>query len=233
MFSRQLQASVRRSAQRLAASASLLGVSPNLLTVAGLAMTLAVAVLVALGWLPLAGVGLLLAGGFDILDGAVARAAGRSRPYGAFLDSTLDRYAEGAVYLALLYLFLAHRPHRLEAFLVVAALLGSLLVSYVRARAQSLGFSCDVGWFARPERLVVTALGLLTGQLEIALWVLAVATNLTVLQRVYAVWTQYRDQRREPTAEGEGEDGEAAASAAPPAKPKSRRGAAPSSPPLG
>jgi len=136
-------------------------VTPNQVTVVGLALTFLAACLVAFGQLRWAGVVLVFAGTCDILDGALARSTRASYPYGAFLDSTLDRYAEGAIYIGLAAYFIsAGGP--LERWLVLAtlaALAGSFLVSYVRARAQSLGFICDPGLFARPERVVVTVIG--------------------------------------------------------------------------
>ena len=223
MFSRLLQASVRAGAQRLAAAPRLVNVSPNVITLVGLGTTLVAAVLIAINLLLPAGLVLLLAGSMDILDGAVARVAGRVQRYGAFLDSTADRYGEGAIYLGMLYLFLVRLHEDPQVFLIAAALLGSLLVSYVRARAQSLGFTCDGGWFARPERVVVTALGLVLGQLTIVLWILAIATNVTAIQRIYLVWTQHRAQLTLESALGE------VVEAGPPLPPvKPRRGAAPS-----
>lgn len=226
MFSRLLQASVRAGAQRFARAVQLSRISPNLVTLLGLGLTCVAAYLIALGDFLPAGIVLLLAGSFDILDGAVARASGRIHRYGAFLDSTADRYGEGAVYLGLLYFFLVREHRDLEVFLIVAALLGSLMVSYVRARAQSLDYTCDVGWFARPERVVVTALGLLVNQMTIVLWILAVVTNFTALQRIFAVWSQYRaEQRSEPHGDGAEETGSQSASGNKPS-----RGAAPTSP---
>ncbi|MHB1638853.1 MAG: CDP-alcohol phosphatidyltransferase family protein [Candidatus Dormibacteria bacterium] len=227
MFSRLLQRSVRGGAQRFAGAVQLVRVSPNVLTLVGLAITAGAAVLIALDLLLPAGLVMLLAGSFDILDGAVARASGKTHRYGAFLDSTADRYGEGIVYLGLLYLFLVREHQDLAVFLIVAALLGSLLVSYVRARAQSLGYTCDVGWFARPERVVLTALGLMSNQMVIVLWILAIATNATALQRVHAVWCQYRLQLRSDAPLGaEPED----PALSPPPSQKSRRGPAPTSP---
>ncbi|MGH7759104.1 MAG: CDP-alcohol phosphatidyltransferase family protein [Candidatus Dormibacteria bacterium] len=201
MFSRLLQASVRRTAQRLATWLRLSRLSPNAVTLTGLLLTVVAAVLVALDLLLPAGLVLLLAGSMDILDGAVARAGNRADRFGAFLDSTADRYGEGAIYFGLLYLFLVRLHDTPLVFLVVASLLGSLLVSYVRARAQSLGFECEGGWFARPERVVVTALGLVfapltMGVLTVALWILAVLTNFTAFQRIYLVFRQHRDRLR-------------------------------------
>lgn len=229
MFSRLLQASVRAGAQRFAAAARLVKFSPNVLTLVGLLITFGAAALIALDQLLWAGLALLLAGTFDILDGAVARASGRINRFGAFLDSTADRYGEGAVYIGFLYLLLMRQHRDVEVFLIAAALLGALLVSYVRARAESLGFTCERGWFARPERVVVTALGLMVNQVAILLWILAIATNFTALQRIHEVWSQYRSEIR-----GEAKsDGDQAPSVPPPVKPpstKGRRGAAPSSP---
>ena len=223
MFSRLLQASVRAGAQRLARAARLVKVSPNVITMVGLALTLVAAALIALNLLLPAGLMLLLAGSMDILDGAVARVSGRMHRYGAFLDSTADRYGEGAIYLGMLYLFLIRLHQDPQVFLIAAALLGSLLVSYVRARAQSLGFTCDGGWFARPERVVVTALGLMLGQLTVVLWILAILTNFTAIQRIYSVWGQHRAQLKSDSANAEAVE---PGPQLPPAKP--RRGAAPS-----
>jgi phosphatidylglycerophosphate synthase len=207
MFTQRLQEWVRRNARRLVTAIHLRGVTPDVLTLTGLAVTVASAVLVSLGWLLAGGLVLLFAGLFDILDGAVARVAGRVRPYGAFLDSTTDRYAEVVTYAALLYHYVSHPGGEWPAMLVVVALGGSLLVSYVRARAQSLGFTCDGGLLARPERVVIIVVGLVVSPLLIwALWVLAVLTNVTALQRIVLVWRQAHE-----TAHGTA----AAASAAP------------------
>ncbi len=203
MFSNRLQNFVRAAVVRAVRALGPRNVSPNVLTVIGLAITLASAVLIALDQLLIAGVVLLVAGSFDLLDGAVARVTGKVHRYGAFLDSTADRYGEGATYLGLLYLFLVREHQVVQPFLIAAALAGSFLVSYVRARAQSLGFSCDGGWFARPERVVLTAIGLVTGQLTIVLWILAVLTNVTAGQRVLTVWRQYRAQLHQPGPGGD------------------------------
>jgi Phosphatidylglycerophosphate synthase len=174
-------------------------VTPNQITVVGVALTFVAAVLAALGYLRWAGVVLIFAGTFDILDGALARSSGRSYPYGAFLDSTLDRYSEGAIYIGLAAYF-ASMDGPLQRWLLlatVAALAGSFLVSYVRARAQSLGFTCESGLFARPERVVATVVGLIFGGvvLYVVVFLLAILTNLTTLQRIREVWLQGRAQR--------------------------------------
>jgi len=173
--------------------------TPNQVTVVGLALTFLAAGLAAFGHLRWAGVVLIFAGTCDILDGALARSTKASYPYGAFLDSTLDRYAEGAIYLGLAAYFLSI-DGPLQRWLVLAtltALAGSFLVSYVRARAKSLGFTCETGLFARPERVVVTVIGLLVGGpvLYGVVFLLALVTNITALQRIREVWLQGRAQR--------------------------------------
>src|SRR5438045_2889047 len=176
--------------------------TPNQVTVVGFALTCFAAGLAAFGQLRWAGVVLIFAGTCDILDGALARSTRRSYPYGAFLDSTLDRYSEGAMYIGLAAYFIsAGGP--LQRWLVLAtaaALAGSFLVSYVRARAQSLGFTCETGIFARPERIVVTVVGLVLGGyiplvLYVVVFLLAILTNFTALQRIREVWLQGRAQR--------------------------------------
>jgi CDP-diacylglycerol--glycerol-3-phosphate 3-phosphatidyltransferase len=201
MFTTRFEAWVRRHAEALMAALGRLPVTPNQITVLGTALTFVAAVLTAGGQLRWGGVVLAFAGTFDILDGALARSSKRGYPYGAFLDSTLDRYSEGAMYIGLVAYFVsAGGP--LERWLVlatVAALAGSFLVSYVRARAQSLGFTCETGLFARPERVVVTVIGLIFGGVVLAavVFLLAILTNLTALQRIREVWLQGRAQRLE------------------------------------
>lgn len=199
MFTARFEAWVRRHAQALMAALGRLPITPNQITFVGLGLTFAASVLVALGHLRWAGVVLIFAGTFDILDGALARSSGRSYPYGAFLDSTLDRYSEGAIYIGLAAYF-ASTSGPLQRWLLlatVAALAGSFLVSYVRARAQSLGFTCETGLFKRPERVVVTVVGLIFGGvvLSFIVFLLAILTNLTALQRIREVWLQGRAQR--------------------------------------
>ena len=195
MFTSRFQDWVRAQARKLVPLLRVFGLTPNMLTMIGLVITAASAVLIAAGHFIAGGVVLIFAALFDILDGAVARVTGKVYRYGAFLDSTTDRYAEGFTYIALLYFYVANPGHgRVEPMLVIAALNGSLLVSYVRARAQSLGFVCDGGLLARPERVVLTVIGLLfSGTLLLpVLWVLALLTNLTAVQRIWFVWRQSR-----------------------------------------
>jgi CDP-diacylglycerol---glycerol-3-phosphate 3-phosphatidyltransferase len=193
VFTSRLQEWVRAGARRIVPALHALRLTPNILTMVGLCICAGSAVLIALGFLIPGGLLLLFASGFDILDGALARVTGREQRYGAFLDSTVDRYAEAITYIALLAYFIFHGHHTLEPMLIIFALTGSLLVSYVRARAQSLGFNGDGGWLARPERVVITVIGLVITPLLIwALWILAVLTNFTAIQRIWVVWQQAR-----------------------------------------
>ena len=199
MFTTRFEAWVRCKAEALLSAIGRVPLTPNQVTVVGVMLTFFSSGLAAFGQLRWAGVVLIFAGTCDILDGALARSTNASYPYGAFLDSTLDRYAEGAVYLGLAAYFIgAGGP--LQRWLVLAtlaALAGSFLVSYVRARAQSLGFTCESGLFARPERVVVTVIGLIFGGYVLygVVFLLAVLTNLTALQRIREVWLQGRAQR--------------------------------------
>jgi CDP-diacylglycerol--glycerol-3-phosphate 3-phosphatidyltransferase len=201
VFTARFQAWVRRNAQRLAQLLARLPITPNQVTIAGTLFTFGAALLAGLGHLRGAGVVLAISGTFDILDGALARATKRSYPYGAFLDSTFDRYSECAIYVGMAAYFLDRGGPwmRWVVLACLVALAGSFMVSYVRARAQSLGFHCDSGIFARPERVVVTVVGLVIGVwwvLALVVVLLAVLTNFTAVQRILEVWSQARDQRR-------------------------------------
>lgn len=164
------------------------GLTPNMVTTIGVLLSLVVAVVIASGNLIAGGILFLIASGFDMLDGAVARAAGTVTKFGGFLDSTLDRYSETIVLFGVLYYLLQTPDAMVGALLVFAATTGSLLISYARARAEAAGFHASVGLLARPERVVILAIGLLFGQLLPALWILAIGTHLTVFMRIYHVW---------------------------------------------
>ena len=209
MFTTRFEAWVRRHAESLITALGRTPLTPNQVTVVGLVLTFLAATLAAFGHLRWAGVVLIFAGTCDILDGALARSTRASYAYGAFLDSTLDRYSEGAVYLGLAAYFVSV-DGPLQRWLVLAtlaALAGSFLVSYIRARAQSLGFTSKTGLFQRPERVVVTVIGLLFANafggyvLDGVVFLLAIVTNITALQRIREVWLQGRAQRLAREAE--------------------------------
>lgn len=188
MISELIGSRIRSYTIRLGEVLARLGLTPNVVTAIGLLLNLLVAVIIARGHLQLGGVMLLLASGFDMLDGAVARATGTVTPFGGFLDSTLDRYSEAVVFFGVLVYLLGTRDYFAGALLVLTATAGSLLISYARARAEAAGFRASVGLLARPERVVVLAVGLLLSQVIPALWILAIGTHLTVWTRIAHVW---------------------------------------------
>jgi soluble lytic murein transglycosylase len=156
---------------------------PNHLTVMGLAVSVGAAAAFVTGHVRVGGVLVALAGLFDFCDGSLARASGQVTPFGAFLDSVIDRYSDLAVLLGIVVLF-AGTPHMRGAVAAMAALLGSLMVSYTKARAESIGVECNVGFMERPERMICLIGGALLGVLEPALWVLAVLANITAVHRI-------------------------------------------------
>lgn len=164
-----------------------LGVHPDMVTVAGLVVVMIAAVVIAQGELPLAGVILLIGLPLDAVDGAVARAMQRQDRFGAVLDSTLDRYADGFIFAALSYHFAVQ--NRLDMLILAQfALVGSLLVSYVRARADGVQVATTIGLFTRLERVLVILLLLLLPPLrDIGVLLLAIGTNFTALQRLWFV----------------------------------------------
>ena len=173
-----------------------LKVTPNQVTIAGTVLNVAAAALVATDHLIYAGIVFLVAGCFDMLDGALARLAKKVTPFGAFLDSTLDRVSEGVMFAAIAYL-LAVQGRSIDVALVVLALLGSVLVSYTRARAESLGLECRVGLMSRPERVILIALGLFFNVLSYVIYIMLALTAFTVIQRVVHTYRQLGRQREQ------------------------------------
>ncbi len=174
------------------------GVSPNHLTVLGFLGNVGAAVLAARGEFLAAGLVVLAASALDLLDGALARATGRASAFGAVLDSVLDRLSEAAVLGGLTFYF-AGRGQREEIVLCFAALAGSIMVSYVKARAEAHGIELREGVFTRAERVLLLGGGLIISQVRIALWILAIMANVTALQRLYLVWTRLRDDDTAPS----------------------------------
>lgn len=165
-----------------------LGITPNLLTVLGLVLNAAVAAVIAAGEPRWGGVLLLFASAFDMLDGAVARATDHTTKFGGFLDSTLDRYSESVIFLGLLIYILDTDDAKTGAILIFISAVGSLLISYARARAEAAGWKASVGLVARPERVVLLSLCLIIGKPLWALWALAVTTHVTAVTRIIHVW---------------------------------------------
>jgi CDP-diacylglycerol--glycerol-3-phosphate 3-phosphatidyltransferase len=160
-------------------------ISPNALSLVGFLLSLLAASQVGLGHLLWGGLLVLLAGFVDLLDGAVARLGGKVTPFGAVLDSALDRLSEAAVLLGLV----VHFWGSLTVYLIYAVLVGSFLVSYIRARGEGLGLVMETGLFTRGERVVVMALGLV---FPVVLWpalaLIALLSWFTMGERLFAVW---------------------------------------------
>ena len=170
-----------------------MGIHPDTITLVGLIFVAAAAVLIAQGQHQAGALVLLLGLPLDALDGAVARAMQRQNPFGGVLDSVLDRYADGFIFGALGYYF-SSQGQQDNFLLALAALVGSYGVSYVRARAGEADLSVKVGWFTRMERVAVILLALLVPALLVpGLWLLALGTNITAVQRL---WYVYRITRQ-------------------------------------
>ena len=165
------------------------GITPNALTLIGLALNIGAAYVIATGHFIIGGVLVLVSGLFDLLDGALARFTKQTAKFGAILDSTVDRISEAVILCGLLIWYLPQEGASLTIILIFAVLIGSFLVSYIRARAEGLGWQCQVGLFTRAERVIVLAIGLLinqifTGSIIVALCILVIFVFITVGQRL-------------------------------------------------
>ncbi|MFC2034683.1 CDP-alcohol phosphatidyltransferase family protein [Chloroflexota bacterium] len=171
-------------------------ITPNIISLFGFLVTLGAAVLIITEHLFTAGFVVLIAGFFDTLDGELARLTNQSTKFGAILDSTLDRLSEAVLLLGIL-VFYAKEQSITGILVVGVALFGSLLVSYIRARAEALGLECQVGLFTRVERVVVLAFGLLLSQINytlmITLAIIAIFSFITAGQRLIYVWQQIKN----------------------------------------
>lgn len=194
MVPKRLEQHVRAWVEALVTRMPLMAsLTPDVLTIMTLVLTLGVTLLLIQGALFWAGALFLFASAFDMLDGALARARQMSSQFGAFLDSTIDRYSEILVFLGLLIFYQrAAADPTLYSVLIFLAVNGSLMTSYVRARAEALGFDGRGGLLERPERVIILGLGMLSGWTIISLWLLAILTNLSALQRCLNIWQQSR-----------------------------------------
>ncbi|MGD0885451.1 MAG: CDP-alcohol phosphatidyltransferase family protein [Thermodesulfovibrionales bacterium] len=169
-------------------------IHPNILTVGGFVITTIAAVVIPLS-LTAGGLLILLGGICDLFDGVLARVNGRCTRFGAFLDSLLDRYSDAFVLLSIAW-YLAGKGDHTGTLLSIGTMVGALLVSYARARGESLGISSQAGLMERSERIFLLIFALLTGWLVPVLWILFVLTHVTVVQRSYSVW-RVREESRE------------------------------------
>ncbi|MCK5147817.1 CDP-alcohol phosphatidyltransferase family protein [bacterium] len=168
-----------------------LDMNPNTFTTVSFIMGIVSAYFAATGQLRLAAVFILLSGVLDTVDGKLARESNKVTKFGALYDSTLDRYSEVVFFFGLAYFFISTGNH-LPTVAVAMSLGGSLMVSYVRARAEGLGFDCKVGIMQRAERLLLLGIGGLIGleALIIAVWIIAILSNVTAIHRIVHVWQQ-------------------------------------------
>jgi len=174
-----------------------IGVTPNMLTIAQLIGGVIAGAIIANGDLVLGGVVLILAAALDAFDGTLARTTGKVTKFGGVFDSTIDRMFEGAILGGILYYYLDLGAKE-ESMLTFVTMVGSLCVSYVRARAEVEGVALYDGIFTRVVRLLFLTAGLMLDILHPILWILAVATVLTAFHRLYATWVKLGDQAPEP-----------------------------------
>ena len=177
-------------------------ISPNILTVIGVSLNVGCGLLFGLGRFFWAGIALIVANLFDMLDGQVARLSGRVTRFGGFLDSSLDRLSDMVVFVGLMVFYARDLESHstLNVFLAGAGLMGSVMVSYASARAESLIPKCDVGFLRRPERVVLFIIGALSthpgsnnffaNRMPAVLWVLAVGSYWTFAHRMYHTWRE-------------------------------------------
>jgi CDP-diacylglycerol--glycerol-3-phosphate 3-phosphatidyltransferase len=176
-----------------------IGITPNILTIAGAAGNIVAAVLAGSGEFVAAGLVVLAASSLDMLDGALARATGQATDFGSVFDSVMDRVSEAALLFGLLVYF-SERGDRTEELLIFIAVVGSIMVSYVRARAEIVGIELKEGLFSRAPRVVLIATGLILDavwddSVTAMLWVLAVFASVTAVQRLALVWWKTRDRQ--------------------------------------
>ena len=175
-----------------------LRVHPNILTLTGLAINIFAMVLFAKGIFAWAGLVVIFAGIFDMVDGEVARRTKRVTKFGAFFDSVIDRYSDMVLLLGLI-IWYAKIDRIFYVGLTGFALLGSVLTSYTRARAESLIPACKVGFLERPERIVLLIIGSLWDRMAAVLWVMAILSNWTVSQRIWYTWRELSQLERRAT----------------------------------
>ncbi|HTU35567.1 MAG TPA: CDP-alcohol phosphatidyltransferase family protein [Candidatus Acidoferrum sp.] len=187
---------------KLASIIAATGVPPNVITWSGLVLNLWASIFFAAGKFAAAAGLMILAGSCDLLDGPVARKQNRVSKFGGFLESIVDRYADLMLFLGLLVYFV--RVDRFSYAIVTGvAMAGAVMVAYAKARAASLVPVEDVGFWDRPERLVLMILGGLVNQMGLALWILAIGPNITVIHRIVHTWSQTEGSLHKVPATGQ------------------------------
>lgn len=181
------------------------GISPNILTTIGVTINIGCGVLFGLGEFFWAGIVLIVANLFDMLDGNVARMTGNVTKFGSFLDSTLDRLSDMVAFVGIMIYYAGNSPQHslMNVFLAGVGLMASVMVSYATARSEGLGVKANVGFLQRPERVVLLIIGALStwnwnsgnffaNRMPQVLWVLAVGSVWTLIHRMYYIWKEFR-----------------------------------------
>lgn len=194
-FTDQMRVAFKGVLDPLANLLNRLGLMPNTMTLLGLAGNMLGAYLLATGNMTGGGILILLMGPVDALDGTMARLRGMAGSFGAFVDSVTDRYSELVIFAGLLYYYTQHAD-AVAAMGVFAAAAGSVLVSYVRSRGQSLGWDSKIGILTRMERYLVLAPCLILNVPQIGIWVIAVLANITAIQRIADVRRQAYEEKK-------------------------------------
>jgi CDP-diacylglycerol--glycerol-3-phosphate 3-phosphatidyltransferase len=166
--------------------------NPNFFTLMGFLATLVASLLILNGFWFLAGLAIILSGLFDLFDGVIARKLGKVTALGGFLDSVLDRYSDLLLLISLLVYYLKKEDPDL-VILTSFVSMGTILIPYVRAKAEALQVPCTIGLMERAERIILLSIGTLFQWMEPVLWILAILTHFTVLQRIYYVWKKLRN----------------------------------------
>ncbi|CAN5450977.1 MAG: CDP-alcohol phosphatidyltransferase family protein [Pyrinomonadaceae bacterium] len=204
-----LGASIGRGAMRIINSMvrglASAGVHPNILTTIGVSINVGCGVLFGFGEFFWAGIVMIVANLFDMLDGNVARQSGNVTKFGGFLDSSLDRLSDMVAFLGIMIFYAGNSPQHslLNVFLGGVGMIGSVLVSYTTARSEALGVKANVGFLQRPERIVLLIIGALStwdwnsgfflfNRMPQVLWVLAIGSIWTLVHRMYFIWGEFR-----------------------------------------
>lgn len=167
-----------------------LNVNPNILTIIGFLITTLAAIVIPQN-LILGGILILAGGVFDMLDGVVARVNNKVTGFGAFIDSVLDRYSDAFLLLGFSWYFF--KGDSISGLLLsIGTMIGALIISYTKARAEGLGKECHTGFLERPERIILLAFGAITGWILPIMWLMLILTHATVIQRVYHMWKVMR-----------------------------------------
>lgn len=188
-FTDRLRVRFQKDLDRIGGFLDRLGITPDMLTLFGVLGNLTGAVLIAFGYLTAGGMVLLLMGAMDALDGTLARLKGSPSKWGGFLDSVSDRYSELLIFAGLLFYYLG-RDDSLMSLLIFIAAVGSVMVSYTRARALSLGYEVKQGLLTRAERFFILTPTIIIGYPQIGIVIIAIFANFTAFQRIYYVHNQ-------------------------------------------